>query len=56
MSDKAVNAALERLKSVEAIDPETFAGLSSLEMMEVLATRLVKWQEDFGKVGDKSWS
>ncbi|MCJ1276629.1 hypothetical protein MMC21_004435 [Puttea exsequens] len=56
VSDKAVNAALERLKSVEAIDPETFAGLSSLEMMEVLATRLVKWQEDFGKVGDKSWS
>ena len=50
LSGKAVNAALQ---DVDAIDEPGFAGLSSLEMMEVLTRRLMKWQGEYGKWGDK---
>lgn len=35
------------------LDPERFARLSSVEMMEVLTRGLMKWQGEFGKVGEK---
>ena len=50
LSQKAVNAALMDL---DAIDEQAFAALSSLEMMEVLTRRLMKWQNEYGKWGDK---
>ena len=50
ISGKAVNAALEDL---DAIDETAFAALSSLEMMEVLTRRLMKWQGEYGKWGEK---
>ena len=48
--EKVVNAAL---LDVDGIDEQGFAGLSSLEMMEVLTRRLMKWQGEYGKWGDK---
>ena len=50
ISSKAVNAALENL---DGIDEAAFAALSSLEMMEVLTRRLMKWQGEYGKWGEK---
>lgn len=50
ISGKDVNAAL---KDLEGIDEEAFAALSSLEMMEVLTRRLIKWQGDYSKPGEK---
>lgn len=32
---------------------ETFVSLSSVEMMEVLTRGLMKWQGEYGKVGEK---
>ena len=34
--------------------PKDFADLSSLEMMDVLTRKLVLWQKDFGKYGEKA--
>ncbi len=50
ISGKAVNAAL---KDLEGIDEEAFAALSSVEMMEVLTRRLIKWQGEYGKPGER---
>ncbi|KAK4697934.1 hypothetical protein P7C71_g222, partial [Lecanoromycetidae sp. Uapishka_2] len=50
ISGKDVNAAL---KDLEGVDEEAFAALSSLEMMEVLTRRLIKWQVEYGKPGEK---
>lgn len=50
LSEKAVNAALLDL---DGIDEQAFAALSSLEMMEVLTRRLMRWQGEYGKWGDK---
>ncbi|KAL6718861.1 Histone deacetylase complex subunit [Lecanora helva] len=50
LSGKAVNAAL---MDVDVIDEKAFATLSSLEMMEVLTRRLMKWQSEYGKWGEK---
>ena len=50
ISGKAVNAALEDL---EGIDEQAFNALSSFEMMEVLTRRLMRWQGEYGKWGEK---
>jgi hypothetical protein len=50
ISGKEVNAALEDL---QGIDEQAFDSLSSLEMMEVLTRRLMKWQGEYGKWGEK---
>lgn len=50
ISGKDVNTAL---KDLEGIDEEAFAALSSLDMMEVLTRRLIKWQAEYGKPGEK---
>ena len=50
VSDKAVNAALLDL---DGIDEQAFAALNSIDMMEVLTRRLMRWQGEYGKWGDK---
>ena len=45
-----VNAALVDL---DGISEQTFAALSSVAMMEVLTRRLMKWQTEYGKWGEK---
>ena len=50
ISGKSVNAALEDL---QGIDEQAFDALSSLQMMEVLTRRLMKWQGEYGKWGEK---
>lgn len=47
---KMVNAALADL---DGINEQTFAALSSVAMMEVLTRRLMKWQAEYGKWGEK---
>lgn len=39
--------------SSQALAEKPFAELSSLEMMDVLTRKLVRWQKMFGKIGDK---
>ena len=46
--EKATSAAL-----FDRIDEEAFGALSSVEMMEVLTRKLMKWQGEYGKWGDK---
>ena len=50
ISGKQVNAALEDL---EGIDEQAFNALSSFEMIEVLTRRLMRWQGEYGKWGEK---
>ena len=49
-SGRMVNAALADLDN---INEQTFAALSSVAMMEVLTRRLMKWQAEYGKWGEK---
>ena len=37
----------------QVMTEKPFAELSSLEMMDVLTRKLVRWQKTFGKIGDK---
>lgn len=37
------------MSDLEGIDEEAFAALSSIEMMEVLTRRLMRWQAEYGK-------
>lgn len=41
------------MSDLEGIDDEAFAALTSIEMMEVLTRRLMRWQTEYGKYGDK---
>ena len=47
---RMVNAALADL---DGINEQAFAALSSVVMMEVLTRRLMKWQAEYGKWGEK---
>ena len=49
-SGEQVNAALADL---DGINEQAFAALSSVAMMEVLTRRLMKWQAEYGKWGEK---
>ncbi|CAD6587963.1 MAG: hypothetical protein ASARMPRED_003362 [Alectoria sarmentosa] len=49
-SGKVVTAALADL---DGINEQAFAALSSVAMMEVLTRRLMKWQAEYGKWGEK---
>lgn len=49
-SGEMVNAALTDL---DGINEQAFAALSSVAMMEVLTRRLMKWQAEYGKWGEK---
>ena len=41
------------LQDLDSVDPDTFMTLNSVEMMEVLTRRLMRWQGEFGKWGEK---
>ena len=47
---KTFNAASADL---DAISEQAFAALNSVAMMEVLTKRLMKWQAEYGKWGEK---
>ncbi len=49
-SGETVNAALADL---DGINEKAFAALNSVAMMEVLTRRLMKWQAEYGKWGEK---
>lgn len=49
-SGKMVSAAFADL---DGINEQAFAALSSMAMMEVLMRRLMKWQAEYGKWGEK---
>ena len=49
-SKEQINAALADLDS---INEQAFTALSSVAMMEVLTRRLIKWQAEYGKWGEK---
>lgn len=52
-SDIVKSAQAPILKDLDNVDEETFATLSSVEMMEVLTRRLMRWQGEYGKWGEK---
>ena len=43
----------DTLDEASGLNLDTFRNLSSMEMMEVLTRGLMKWQGEFGKVGEK---
>ncbi len=47
--------AAEALRDVDAdaVDEEAFRLLGSVQMMEVLTRRLMRWQGEYGKYGEK---
>ena len=45
--------ALSALGEMEEVDEETFGKLSAVGMMEVLTRRLMRWQREYGKYGEK---
>ena len=47
---KTINAASADL---DALGEQAFAALNSVAMMEVLMKRLMKWQAEYGKWGEK---
>lgn len=47
---KATNNAM---RDLDELDQEIFSSLNSREMMLVLERRLMKWQMDYGRYGDK---
>ena len=49
-SGERANAALVDL---DGVNEQAFTGLSSVAMMEVLTRRLMKWQAEYGKWGEK---
>lgn len=48
-----MNISSDTLDQALGLNLETFSTLSSVEMMEVLTRGLMKWQGEFGKVGEK---
>ena len=41
------------MRDLDELDQELFSSLNSKEMMLVLERRLMKWQMDYGRYGDK---
>lgn len=50
---KEINGVLEALGDAEIVDEEAFGKLNAVEMMDVLTRRLMHWQGQFGKFGEK---
>ncbi|KAL9130424.1 MAG: hypothetical protein Q9217_001391 [Psora testacea] len=50
---KEVRSALSALGDMDDVDEENFGRLSAVEMMEVLTRRLMRWQGQYGKYGEK---
>lgn len=47
------NSSRDLIEDTLGLNLDTFSSLSSVEMMEVLTRGLMKWQGEFGKVGEK---
>ena len=41
------------MRDLDELDQEVFGSLNSKEMMAVLERRLMKWQQEYGKYGEK---
>ena len=41
------------IRDLDELDQEIFGSLNSKEMMAVLERRLMKWQQEYGKYGEK---
>lgn len=50
---KDVGGVLAALGNAQLVDEESFGKLSALEMMDVLTRRLMHWQGEYGKYGEK---
>ncbi|KAL9640105.1 MAG: hypothetical protein Q9164_000492 [Protoblastenia rupestris] len=50
---KDVRTALNALGGMEEVDEEAYGKLSAVEMMEVLTRRLMGWQGEYGKYGER---
>ena len=50
---KEISGVLEALGDAEVVDEEAFGKLNAVEMMDVLTRRLMHWQGQFGKFGEK---
>ena len=50
---KDVGGVLAALGNGQLVDEESFGKLSALEMMDVLTRRLMHWQGEYGKYGEK---
>ena len=48
-----ISAMLSALGEAEAVDEDAFGKLNAVEMMEVLTRRLMRWQSQYGKYGEK---
>ena len=53
MALKDINSVLNALGDADTIDEEAFGKLNAVEMMEVLTKRLMRWQGEYGKYGEK---
>ena len=50
---KDIGSVLAALGDAETVDEETYGKLSAVEMMDVLTKRLMRWQQEYGKHGEK---
>lgn len=50
---KDINGVLEALGDAEVVDEKAFGDLNAVEMMDVLTRRLMHWQGQYGKFGEK---
>ena len=50
---KNISTILAALGDAETVDEEAYRNLSAVEMMEVLTKRLMRWQREYGKHGEK---
>ena len=50
---KEIHGMLTSLGEAELVDEEAFGKLNAVEMMEVLTRRLMRWQSNYGKYGEK---
>lgn len=48
-----IHGMLSSLGEAELVDEEAFGKLNAVEMMEVLTRRLMRWQSNYGKYGEK---
>ena len=53
MALKDINTVLNVLGDADTVDEEAFGRLNAVEMMEVLTKRLMRWQREYGKYGEK---
>lgn len=50
---RSTSEMLKTLGGAETVNEESFGQLSAVDMMEVLTRRLMRWQSQYGKYGEK---